>query len=39
MPGHFFKITAEIEWGGGGGGGVEKRESEERGAYSCEGAY
>ena len=27
-------------WGGEvGGGGVEKRESEERGSYSCEGAY
>ena len=26
-------------WGGGGGGWVEKRESEERGAYSCVGAY
>ena len=26
-------------WGSGGGGGVEKRESEERGVYSCEGAY
>ena len=39
MPGHLFKITAEIEWGGGGGGGVERRESEERSAYSCEGAY
>ena len=39
MPGHLFKIAAEIEWGDGGGGGVEKRESEERGAYSCEGAY
>ena len=42
MPGHLFKIAAEIEWGDGevgGGGGVEKRESEERGVYSCEGAY
>ena len=40
MPGHLFKITAEIEWGGGGGGGgVERRESEERSAYSCEDAY
>ena len=41
MPGHLFKIAAEIEWGEGevGGGGVEKRESEERGAYSCVGAY
>ena len=42
VPGHLFKIAAEIEWGDGevgGGGGVEKRESEERGAYSCEGAY
>ena len=38
MPGHLFKIAAEIEWGDGGGG-VEKRESEGRGAYSCEGAY
>ena len=41
MPGHLFKIASEIEWGDGevGGGGVKKRESEERGAYSCEGAY
>ena len=40
MPGHLFKIASEIEWGDGEvGGGVEKRESEERGSYSCEGAY
>ena len=29
MPGHFFKITAEIEWGGGGGG--RGREERKRG--------
>ena len=40
MPGHLFKIASEIEWGDGEvGGGVMKGESEERGSYSCEGAY
>ena len=29
MPGHLFKITAEIEWGGGGGG--RGREERKRG--------
>ena len=31
MPGHFFKITAEIEWGGGGGGEGLRREKARRG--------